>query len=258
MYMNLRRCLYAESLESRVMLAADVAAIVDVQAASIVDGGPAPIYGDANLDGVFNSGDLVQVFQRGEYEDGVAGNSSWGDGDWNGDREFDSADFVAAFKAGSFGSNARAGSQSTQVLTQNPGGLSGVDARLVRTDNGISIRGTFHGLASHETYTLWWIVPDDDPVPLVLNATGGISNSHGDLHFAAALPTGTYDGDPSESREVLQPGTLDDPRDATVIIHLIGHGAPVPGIIPNQISEFNPAGAPQGPSFEAEIVFSPA
>ena len=29
--------------------------------------------GDANLDGVFNSRDFVQIFQLGEYEDGVAG-----------------------------------------------------------------------------------------------------------------------------------------------------------------------------------------
>ena len=31
-----------------------------------------PLRGDANHDGVFNSGDLVQVFQEGEYEDGIA------------------------------------------------------------------------------------------------------------------------------------------------------------------------------------------
>jgi hypothetical protein len=29
--------------------------------------------GDANIDGVFNSGDLVHVFQVGEYEDAIAG-----------------------------------------------------------------------------------------------------------------------------------------------------------------------------------------
>ena len=56
-------------------------------------------FGDANLDGVFDSGDLIQVFQRNEYEDGIAGNSGWEDGDWNGDLEFDSRDFVAAFRS---------------------------------------------------------------------------------------------------------------------------------------------------------------
>ena len=54
-------------------------------------------FGDSNFDGEFNSGDLVQVFVQGEYEDSIAGNSSWSDGDWNGDGDFDSRDFVLAF-----------------------------------------------------------------------------------------------------------------------------------------------------------------
>jgi hypothetical protein len=58
--------------------------------------------GDANTDGLFNSTDLVQVFQRGEYEDSVAGNSTWSDGDWNNDNEFDSGDLVAAFQTGKY------------------------------------------------------------------------------------------------------------------------------------------------------------
>lgn len=58
--------------------------------------------GDANLDGEFNSGDLVAVFTVGHYEDGIAGNSGWAQGDWNGDTEFDSSDFVAAFSAGGY------------------------------------------------------------------------------------------------------------------------------------------------------------
>ena len=58
--------------------------------------------GDANGDGVFDSSDLVLVFQQAEYEDGIAGNSTWEDGDWNGDGEFDTSDLVAAFKLGLF------------------------------------------------------------------------------------------------------------------------------------------------------------
>ena len=58
--------------------------------------------GDSNLDGEFNSGDLVAVFAGGQYEDGVAGNSGWGDGDWSGDGDFDSGDFVTAFSAGGY------------------------------------------------------------------------------------------------------------------------------------------------------------
>jgi hypothetical protein len=59
-------------------------------------------FGDANLDGEFNSGDFVHVFQIGEYEDVIARNSTWADGDWNGDLEFNSGDFVTAFQDGGF------------------------------------------------------------------------------------------------------------------------------------------------------------
>ena len=60
------------------------------------------VVGDANLDGVFNSRDLVLVFQANEYEDDVDGNSSWSEGDWNGDGDFTSADLVEAFRAATY------------------------------------------------------------------------------------------------------------------------------------------------------------
>ena len=59
-------------------------------------------YGDANLDGVFDSGDMVQVFQTGEYEDALAGNSTWPEGDWNADGDFDSSDLIIAYADGGF------------------------------------------------------------------------------------------------------------------------------------------------------------
>ena len=49
-----------------------------------------------------DSSDLVRVFQAGEYEDQIEGNSSFGTGDWNGDGEFDSSDLVMAFQAGHY------------------------------------------------------------------------------------------------------------------------------------------------------------
>ena len=58
--------------------------------------------GDANLDGQFDSTDLVAVFQAGEYDDAIAENSTWVDGDWNCDAEFTSRDFVFAFQDGSY------------------------------------------------------------------------------------------------------------------------------------------------------------
>ena len=58
--------------------------------------------GDANLDGRFDSEDLVAVLQAGEYDDGISGNSTWAEGDWNCDGDFDSEDIVHAFRAGGY------------------------------------------------------------------------------------------------------------------------------------------------------------
>lgn len=55
--------------------------------------------GDSNLDGRFNSRDIITAFRAGEYEDGIFRNSTFIEGDWNADQEFDSADFIAVFKA---------------------------------------------------------------------------------------------------------------------------------------------------------------
>ena len=38
--------------------------------------------GDANLDGEFNTTDLVEIFQAGQYEDDIPNNSTWATGDW--------------------------------------------------------------------------------------------------------------------------------------------------------------------------------
>ncbi len=55
-------------------------------------------FGDTNLDGIFDSTDLILAFQGGQYEDVLAINSMWETGDWNCDREFDSSDLVRAFQ----------------------------------------------------------------------------------------------------------------------------------------------------------------
>ncbi len=58
--------------------------------------------GDSNGDGVFSSADLIAIFQAGEFEDWITGNSSFQTGDWNGDRDFDTHDLVFAFQAGRY------------------------------------------------------------------------------------------------------------------------------------------------------------
>ena len=55
-------------------------------------------FGDANLDGRFDSGDLVAIFKASLYENDVEGDATWSTGDWNGDGEFDSTDILLAFK----------------------------------------------------------------------------------------------------------------------------------------------------------------
>ncbi len=58
--------------------------------------------GDANHDGVFDTADLLHVFQVGEYDDLLVGNSTWEDGEWNGGGEFTSKDLVLAFQLNQF------------------------------------------------------------------------------------------------------------------------------------------------------------
>ena len=83
----------------------------DLSADQLVDGDDLTVwvkdlkgtwFGDVNLDGEFNSGDLVAAFTEGEYEDAVAGNSGWDTGDWDADGDFTSSDFVIAFTDGGY------------------------------------------------------------------------------------------------------------------------------------------------------------
>ena len=55
--------------------------------------------GDVNLDGRFDTRDLVQVFQTGLYEKDSS-SSAWSHGDWNCDGRFDSSDLVTAMQSG--------------------------------------------------------------------------------------------------------------------------------------------------------------
>jgi hypothetical protein len=64
-------------------------------------------FGDSNLDGEFNSADLVFVFVAGKYETGQS--AGWAAGDWNGDRIFNSGDFVQAFDDGGYEQGPRRG-----------------------------------------------------------------------------------------------------------------------------------------------------
>jgi hypothetical protein len=68
----------------------------------LVEGILGTVFGDANLDGIFNSTDLIQVFQAGRYEDSNPDPAAWQTGDWNGDGRCDSSDLVRAFQSGAY------------------------------------------------------------------------------------------------------------------------------------------------------------
>ena len=76
------------------------------------------VVADSNHDGVFDSSDFVAVFQAGEYEDGIAGNSTFEEGDWNGDGDFDSSDFVFAFRGGHYQREAAVAAAIEAVLAE--------------------------------------------------------------------------------------------------------------------------------------------
>jgi hypothetical protein len=57
-------------------------------------------FGDANLDGEFNSGDLVEVLAAGTYEVDV--DAGWASGDFDGSGRFDSSDLVVALAEGGY------------------------------------------------------------------------------------------------------------------------------------------------------------
>jgi hypothetical protein len=77
--------------------------------------------GDANLDGVYDRDDVVQVLQAGKYNTGQS--ASWHEGDWNGDGVFNQLDIVEAQVDGTYGVSPLPTLAGTWALT-GPGGLT--------------------------------------------------------------------------------------------------------------------------------------
>ena len=74
--------------------------------------------GDANLDVVFDSTDLIEVMAAGLYETGRL--AEWASGDWNGDRRFDSGDLVRAFAEGRYSSGAQTSPAAANRIVPGP------------------------------------------------------------------------------------------------------------------------------------------
>ncbi len=91
-------------------------------------------YGDANLDGVFNTRDLVLVLQVGKYEDGVPGNATWAEGDWDGDGDFGTGDFVLALLTGGYSYEAQMRHDPTNLITMGPATAAAVEADYAFTE----------------------------------------------------------------------------------------------------------------------------
>lgn len=100
-------------------------------------------FGDANLDGEFNSGDLVAVFQAGKFE--LDQDADWKEGDWDGDQRFGTGDLVAAFQDGGFEQGPRAAKlvpepASPLILIMGMLASMRVAIRLNRSSQGASER----------------------------------------------------------------------------------------------------------------------
>ncbi|MCA9167030.1 MAG: hypothetical protein KDB23_05160 [Planctomycetales bacterium] len=75
-------------------------------------------FGDANLDGVFSTLDLVEVLQTGKFENDQS--ASWSEGDWNADGIFNTGDFVTAFGDGGY----EQGVRTALIVVPEPTGLA--------------------------------------------------------------------------------------------------------------------------------------
>lgn len=108
----------------------------------------AAVVGDANGDGIFNSGDLVHVSILGEYEDAIEGNSDWFEGDWNGDGDFTTSDYVVAFQAGFYSAAAQPAAvpEPTTVTLLWAAALSWLARRRYRCN--VSIGSSTRGVAT--------------------------------------------------------------------------------------------------------------
>ena len=91
-------------------------------------GGRANVIGDSNGDGVFDSADMLLVFQAGEYEDDVPMNSTFAEGDWDGDGDFTTRDIVWVFMHGVFDRAGLAATPSPVVRSLGSDNLSRSDS----------------------------------------------------------------------------------------------------------------------------------
>lgn len=69
--------------------------------------------GDSDLDGRFDTSDMISSFQSGKYESDK--DAMWSEGDWNGDRRFDTSDLISAFADGGYQNGTIYGAEASVV-----------------------------------------------------------------------------------------------------------------------------------------------
>lgn len=92
--------------------------------------------GDANLDGVFDRDDVVQVLQAAKYNSGQP--ATWHEGDWNGDGVFNQLDIVESQVDGTYEVSPLPTLAGTWTLS-GPGGVA--ELRITGSSSGFDVQG---------------------------------------------------------------------------------------------------------------------
>ncbi|MEZ6120484.1 MAG: Ig-like domain-containing protein [Pirellulaceae bacterium] len=139
-------------------------------------------FGDSNLDGQFNSSDLILVFQAGAFEDNFRFNSTWETGDWNGDRDFGTADLIVAFQAGSFEQGNR---QRVGILEVSPA----AGERRVNRNRETIVRFTDEVLPESVNTDSLYLVANGERIPGTVRVSP--TRRFATFYYDAPLPSAT-------------------------------------------------------------------
>ncbi len=105
-------------------------------------------HGDANLDGLFDRRDLLQVFAAGQYDLVRPFRAGWASGDWSGDGSFDADDLMMAFAEGGYGAGKRTVAGMPPWCQSPPLGLPGSTAFCSNQASEDAGKGTYRNGAN--------------------------------------------------------------------------------------------------------------
>jgi hypothetical protein len=105
---------------------------------------------------------------------------------------------------------------------------------LTRTDSGISFSLQTTELEPRHTVTIWWMVANPDGGVAVLYAAGHVIDESGTAEFGGHLQVGDSDG-----YTMGDDKSLEDARNATVVLVVRDHGLAEPDMLVKQIHTFD-------------------